>query len=492
MISQGASRAANSLTSTADTKLAKNASTTNYGGATTLGADGDDPGGSGRDAYSTLRWDLSSIPAGSKVSSVSITLNVTNGSTQTYQLYELKRPWVESTATWLLYASGSPWEVAGAKGSLDRGAQVGSVPAPKAGKQNFTLSASVVQGWIENPSSNQGIIIANATNTNGFDFSSREVADASLRPTLSVTYTTSGAPDTTPPDTTIDSGPSATAASTSSSASFTFSSSESNSAFECRLDDAAYYDCTSPKSYSGLDDGSHTFYVRAIDGAGNVDPTPANQTWMIDTTTVPPPPNSKLIALTFDDGPDPANTPKILDILQLHNVKATFFVIGQRVNSYPHLVGREYQEGHMVGNHSYTHPDLTELSSAGVEKELRDTNTVITSAGVPQPKLFRPPYGYTNAQVASIGGSLGMTQTLWDQSQSIEDWRNPPPAEICDRTLRDTKPGAIVVLHDGGTTNTDDALECIITRLKEQGYGFGLVYPSSTYNSLNSSYVEIR
>jgi peptidoglycan/xylan/chitin deacetylase (PgdA/CDA1 family) len=135
---------------------------------------------------------------------------------------------------------------------------------------------------------------------------------------------------------------------------------------------------------------------------------------------------------------------------------------------------------------------LTELSSAGVEKELRDTNTVITSAGVPQPKLFRPPYGYTNAQVASIGGSLGMTQTLWDQSQSIEDWRNPPPAEICDRTLRDTKPGAIVVLHDGGTTNTDDALECIITRLKEQGYGFGLVYPSSTYNSLNSSYVEIR
>jgi hypothetical protein len=154
-----------------------------------LTADGDEPSNRGTDVYALIRWDLSSIPAGSKVSSVSITLNVTNGSKTTYQLYALKRSWVESAATWQLYAANNPWEVAGAKGSLDRGTQVGSVPAPKVGKQTFTLPASVVQGWIENPSSNQGIIIANATNTDGFDFSSREVATSGDRPQLNVTYT---------------------------------------------------------------------------------------------------------------------------------------------------------------------------------------------------------------------------------------------------------------------------------------------------------------
>jgi peptidoglycan-N-acetylglucosamine deacetylase len=322
----------------------------------------------------------------------------------------------------------------------------------------------------------------------------KDLAGNGLRSDSTWSFTTAAAPpppDTTLPDTTIDFGPSATATSTSSSASFTFSSSEPNSTFECQLDDEAYSSCTSPKSYSALADGSHTFYVRAIDAAGNVDPTPASQTWMIDTTSAPPP-NSKLIALTFDDGPDPANTPTILDILQRNNVKATFFVVGRQVNYHPHLVRREYQEGHMVGNHSYTHPDLTKLSSAGVEKELRDTNTAITSAGVPQPNLFRPPYGATNAQVESTAASLGMTQTLWEPSQSIEDWTNPPPAEICDRAVRDAKPGAILGLHDAWTTNTDDALECIITRLKAEGYSFGQIYPSSTYNSLNRSYVEIR
>ena len=178
-----------SLTSTADTKLVENAPTTNYGATTPARATGDDPAGSGKDVYSTLRWDLSSIPAGSKVSSVSVTLNVTNASVQTYQVYELKRAWVERAATWLLYASGSSWEVAGAKGSLDRGAQVGSITPKSTGKQTFTLTASAVQRWIDDPSSNQGIIVANTTNTDAFDFSSREATTSDLRPQLSVTYT---------------------------------------------------------------------------------------------------------------------------------------------------------------------------------------------------------------------------------------------------------------------------------------------------------------
>jgi hypothetical protein len=113
-----------SLTSTADTKLVENAPTTNYGLHNPAHATGDDPAGSGKDVYSLLRWDLSSIPAGSEVSSVSIDLNVTNASNQSYQLYELKRPWVERAATWLLYASGSSWEVAGAKGNDTRRCEI--------------------------------------------------------------------------------------------------------------------------------------------------------------------------------------------------------------------------------------------------------------------------------------------------------------------------------------------------------------------------------
>jgi hypothetical protein len=185
------------LTSSTDTQITENSPAANYGGATTLKVDGDDPGGSGRDAYSLLKWDLSSVPAGSKVDSASVVVNVTNSSTQTYQVYDLKRPWVESAATWLQYASGSAWEVAGAKGSLERGSQVGSLSAPTTGKQTFTLSPALVQRWLDNPGSNQGIVIANAINSDGVDFSSRQNADASLRPTLSMNYTAT----TTPPPT---------------------------------------------------------------------------------------------------------------------------------------------------------------------------------------------------------------------------------------------------------------------------------------------------
>ena len=186
------------LTSTADTQIAENSSATNYGGTTTLKVDGDDPGGSGKDASSLLRWDLSSVPTGSKVDSASVTVNVTNPSTQTYQIYDLKRPWVESAATWLQYASGTAWEVAGAKGSLDRGSQVGSLSASTTGKRTFTLSPALVQRWLDNPATNQGIIIANSTNTDGVDFSSRQDADASLRPTLSMNYTGTTTPPPSP------------------------------------------------------------------------------------------------------------------------------------------------------------------------------------------------------------------------------------------------------------------------------------------------------
>jgi hypothetical protein len=182
------------LTSTADTQIVENSPTANYGASTSSRTDGDNPDGSGKDVSSLLRWDLSSVPAGSKVDSATVTVNATNTSTQTYGVYDLKRPWVESAATWQQSASGQSWEVAGAKGSLDMGAQVGSLTAPTTGKRTFTLSPSLVQRWLDDPASNRGIIITNSANSDGMVFSTREAGDASLRPSLSVNYGT-----TTPP-----------------------------------------------------------------------------------------------------------------------------------------------------------------------------------------------------------------------------------------------------------------------------------------------------
>ena len=178
-----------SVTSTVDAPILENAPNKNFGTATPLGVDGDEPAGTGRDKSALLKWDLSTIPAGSRISSASVTLNVTNNSTETYQAYELKRPWVESATTWRLYAAGNSWQIAGAKGSLDRGTTVaGNVSPLTTGKQSFALSPEVVQSWVTNPASNNGIIIANLTNTDGFDFSSREATLSSNSPQITVTY----------------------------------------------------------------------------------------------------------------------------------------------------------------------------------------------------------------------------------------------------------------------------------------------------------------
>jgi len=180
---------------------------------------------------------------------------------------------------------------------------------------------------------------------------------------------------------------------------------------------------------------------------------------------------ARIVRLTFDDGPVRANTPRVLNVLSNHSVKATFFVIGKRARRYPRLVKREYRQGHSVQNHTYTHPDLTTLGNAEIKRELRATNRAIKAAGVPRPHRFRPPHGITNARVRSVGASLSLIQTLW--SVDPHDWANPPASVICRRVASNVSPGSIVLLHDGTGTNTVEALPCIIKRVRAQGYGFG-------------------
>jgi hypothetical protein len=268
-----------SLTSSADTQIVENAPTKNYGATTSLGVNENDQSSIGKDKFALVKWDLSGIAPRTQINSASVTLNVTNSSTETYQAYVLKKPWVESEATWNVYSGGERWEVAGAKGSLDKEATVaGSITPSIKGNSTMTLPLAVVQGWVDNPDTNQGIIIAYPSSTRGFNFNSREDTDPTQRPQLTLDLI----PDTTPPEATIDSGPPGTIS--SGHASFDFSSNETGSTFECKLDSGTYESCTSPKSLTGLSDGSHTFYVKATDEASNTDPTPADFTWTVDTT----------------------------------------------------------------------------------------------------------------------------------------------------------------------------------------------------------------
>ena len=272
------------LNAAADAGLTELAPTTNNGTATTLKVDGVDPDPSGGDLYAALRWDLSQIPAGATVSNATVTLNITNATIHTYGAYDLKRAWNEGQLTWNQASTGTPWATAGAKGATDRGAKVADVAPTKKVLYTFTIPASVVQGWLDNPSTSNGILLADPTSgTTNWDTFAFDTKEGATPPKLTINYT--GGTDTSPPDTAIDSGPSGTVS--SRDASFGFSSTEAGSTFECKLDAETFAPCTSPKAYTGLADGSHTFSVRATDAAANTDATPATRTWTINNTAVP-------------------------------------------------------------------------------------------------------------------------------------------------------------------------------------------------------------
>lgn len=175
---------------TLDTVLSEEYPGSNHGGDLTCLVDGDD--GNGNDLSTILYWNISTIPTGSLVEGVTITLNVFNESNDPYQVYEMKRNWVESYATWNVYSSGNPWQTPGALSPNDRGSTVLGTFAPSStGLSNIILNSdgvALVQSWVDSPTSNHGFIIANGSATDGADFDSREVLTATTRPKLTVRY----------------------------------------------------------------------------------------------------------------------------------------------------------------------------------------------------------------------------------------------------------------------------------------------------------------
>jgi peptidoglycan/xylan/chitin deacetylase (PgdA/CDA1 family) len=160
------------------------------------------------------------------------------------------------------------------------------------------------------------------------------------------------------------------------------------------------------------------------------------------------------LAITFDDGPNPAWTPQLLDSLASHDVRATFFLIGLHAQAEPELVRRILAAGHVIGNHSWSHPNLAILAARRVEEELTRTRDVLEQiAGVPI-RWFRPPFGGRRPVVFRIARDLGMTPVLWNAITA--DWREPSPDRIAQSMIgkidRNQRRGSAtnIVLHDGG------------------------------------------
>ena len=179
--------------------------------------------------------------------------------------------------------------------------------------------------------------------------------------------------------------------------------------------------------------------------------------------------NGPVIALTFDDGPYPKVTGHILDVLEKNGVCATFFVLGSRIEGHEDMLTRMDELGCEIGNHSFSHADLTRLSKADCQRELSDTDAEIRRVTGHEASVVRPPYGYYNKTVMS---AAERPLILW--TVDTNDWRGKAPGEIADYVIQQAKEGSVILMHDQ-QTQTADAMEMIIPTLIEEGCLFRLI-----------------
>ncbi len=178
----------------------------------------------------------------------------------------------------------------------------------------------------------------------------------------------------------------------------------------------------------------------------------------------------KVIALTFDDGPA-LDTPQILQVLQQHQIKATFFFLGQNLSQHPEIEQLVVHQGHAVGNHTWTHPD-DPVNSAIAAEEIENTSAKIEQLTGVKTRLFRPPYGVLDNGVADSAKNKHYEIVMW--SIDPQDYLQPDATILANQILTQVHPGAIILLHDGGGNRhqTVEALSIIIPQLKQQGYQF--------------------
>lgn len=190
----------------------------------------------------------------------------------------------------------------------------------------------------------------------------------------------------------------------------------------------------------------------------------------------------KCVALTFDDGPDPVHDIRLLGILSEHHASATFFVIGNKVKSFPEIVQKIHDEGHEIGSHSFSHLNLTKLSSDKVKKEIKMTQQAVFDVTGEEPCLIRPPYGAFNNKVDDIITQQGLEKALWNLDTL--DWKSHSPEKILHHIKMNAHRNSVILMHDIHSTSID-AVEPTITWLQSQGYT--LVTVSDLYDDKDTA-----
>jgi peptidoglycan/xylan/chitin deacetylase (PgdA/CDA1 family) len=186
---------------------------------------------------------------------------------------------------------------------------------------------------------------------------------------------------------------------------------------------------------------------------------------------------SKQIALTYDDGPNDPHTLKLLDVLAKHSVRATFFMIGRYVQQRPDIARAVAQAGHIIGNHTFTHPRLIFKSEVQTRAELADCHQALEDAIEKHSNLFRPPFGGRRPATLRVARKLGLETVMWNISG--HDWDAPSATVIEEKIARQARGGDVILLHDGGhralgadRAQTVIATENLIRRYNDQGYEF--------------------
>ena len=185
----------------------------------------------------------------------------------------------------------------------------------------------------------------------------------------------------------------------------------------------------------------------------------------------------KRIALTYDDGPNDPHTQRLLEVLARHEVEATFFMIGRFVRQHPEIARAVAQAGHVIGNHTFTHPLLIFQSAAQTRLELLDCRAALADAIGEHSNLFRPPFGGRRPATLRIARELGMEPVMWNVTGY--DWNAPPAFVIEKKVIRRIRGGDVILLHDGGhravgadRSQTVIATDNLIRRYKDEGYEF--------------------
>ncbi len=213
---------------------------------------------------------------------------------------------------------------------------------------------------------------------------------------------------------------------------------------------------------------------------------PSNQ--IFGTTVVRGPLDQRVVALTYDDGPNPPYTERILDVLKTESVHATFFVVGRAIQAHPQTLRRIKREGHAIGNHTWDHPHLVMLSRSQIRNQLVRTDAVLRGVADVRSRLMRPPFGARDWEVLDEARKLGYTVVMWSVPLP-NDWQLPGDTTIARRVLSHVQDGSIIVLHDGNRGQLCDgskrsevricdrsqdvgATRLIVESLKRKGYRF--------------------